>query len=490
MSDISKQAKVGASWIAISQLFQPAWEFLVGIILARWLSPQDFGVVAMGTIFFALATSISNLGIGNVLVQKEELRPVDITTSQAISALAGALVYLCLFSASFFATDFFNEPLAGKVLRVFGIILLINSVTMVPSALLTRKMQLRQNAYINISGSLVYGVSALLLARLDFHLWSLVYAPVISVTFRCLCTCAAARYLPRFGWSREAARHIVRFGGGLTVSSLLNFAARNLDFLIIGRFLGSADLGLYKRAYDLAVIPKEKVADSLGSVLLPFLCKIRNDRAWAKSAFLKCNRTVALICIPLLFFFMASASTIVAVLYGQKWLPSVQPLRIMSLGGVFYAIFAPVGAVLVAYQRSKAFFVLELTYSSLLLAATLIGVKYGITGVAVGVVVSLFAVMCLSVYMLIDTISVTAAEFAKSMSTPFIIGGTVLALELVLDSILKGQSEIVGLVVRFNVMLLTCLGFLLCSKDSLLIEFRNSIATKLSGMNFLSRKVK
>ncbi|MFA7060548.1 MAG: lipopolysaccharide biosynthesis protein, partial [Pedobacter sp.] len=287
MSVISQQAKSGVFWVSLSQIIQPGWEFVVGIVLARLLTPKDFGIVAMGGIFFSLATAVSNMGISNVLIQKEKLEQIDIDTSQTIAALFGVIIYIVLVLVSYFVSAFFKEPQVAGVLRVFSLNFLINGIAMIPAALLTKEMRFKAISIIDILSSVIYGFSALFMSYLGYGLWSLVYSVILSALFRSIASCIVASYIPRFGWHNATAVHIFKFGGGLTTASVLNYTARNLDFFIIGKYLGSAQLGLYKRAYDLAVIPKEKVADSLSRVLLPFLCKIRDDKAWTKSAFLK-----------------------------------------------------------------------------------------------------------------------------------------------------------------------------------------------------------
>ena len=479
MSDISQQAKSGASWLAISQIIQPAWEFVVGIVLARILTPKDFGIVAMGVIFFSLATAISNMGISNVLIQKEKLEKIDIDTSQTIAALSGVIIYFVLVLLSYFVNSFFKEPQAADVLRVFSLNFIINGITMIPAALMTKEMRFRAISIIDIMSSVIYGGSALFIAYLGYGLWSLVHSVIFAALFRCVASCIVASYIPRFGWHNATAVHVFKFGGGLTVASVLNYTARNLDFFIIGKFLGSAQLGLYKRAYDLAVIPKEKVADSLSRVLLPFLCKIRDDKAWTKSAFLKTNKTIALICVPVLLFSFLSAPEIVNVLYGEQWTGAIKSFQIMSLGGIFYALFAPFGSVLVAYWKTRLYLSVQAIYSLLLLVFTLVGVKYGIEGVSIGVVASLFIVLNACVYFVKDIIALSVREFFHSLLLPLIIGITVLIIIASFNTIFKLNDNAIKLAANSVLASLTYFSFMLFYNDDLLEELRTSLIIRI-----------
>lgn len=479
MSDISQQAKSGASWLAISQIIQPVWEFIVGIALARILTPKDFGIVAMGVIFFSLATAISNMGISNVLIQKEKLEQIDIDTSQTIAALSGIIIYFVLIFLSYFINLFFKEPLAADVLRVFSLNFIINGITMIPAALMAKEMRFRIISLIDILSSGIYGVSALFIAYLGYGLWSLVHSVILAALFRCVASCITASYFPKFGWNGKVAVHVIKFGGGLTLASVLNYTARNLDFFVIGKFLGSAQLGLYKRAYDLAVIPKEKVADSLSRVLLPFLCKIREDKAWTKSAFLKTNKTIALICVPVLLFSFLSAPEIINVLYGEQWTGAIKSFQIMSLGGIFYALFAPFGSVLVAYGKTRLYLSVQTIYSLLLLVLTLVGVNYGIEGVSIGVVVSLFIVLNACVYFVKDTITLSTREFIHSLSLPLFIGTTVVSVLMTFKYFLTINDSLTKLFINSVLATLVYVCFLWFYKDDLLEELRISLVGRI-----------
>lgn len=478
MSDLSQQAKTGASWLAISQIVQPAWEFVVGIVLARMLTPKDFGIVAMGIIFFSLASAISNMGITNVLIHKKKIEQIDINTSLTIAVFSSVIIFFTLVIVSYFVNSFFNEPLAGEVLRVFSFNFIIGGIAMIPAALMTKEMRFRAISIIDILSSVIYGFSALLMAYLGYGLWSLVYPVLLSALFRCVASCIVASYIPKLGWNNGTAAHILKFGGGLTVASVLNYTARNLDFFIIGKFLGSAQLGLYKRAYDLAVIPKEKVADSLSRVLLPFLCKIRDDTVWTKSAFLKTNKTIALVCIPVLLFSFLSAPEIVRVLYGDQWAGAINSFQIMSLGGIFYALFVPFGSVLVAFGKTKSYLLIQTVYSALLLIFTLVGVRYGIEGVSLGVVIALFAVLNVSFHFVKNIIALSLIDFIYNLLLPLLIGISIVIVLVLSNVYLTSSSNVIKLAINIVLSTLTYVCFMLFYKDALLEEFKIAVLDK------------
>jgi len=481
MSDLAQDAKRGASWQAFSQLIRPGWEFFVGLVLARILTPRDFGVVAMGMIVYSLASAVSSLGVGNVIIQKEELTMADLATSQSIATLMGGGLFAILCCASGLVGHFFKEPAAGAVLIVFGLNFVINSFGMIASGLLTRRLAFKRLALIEIGASLHYGVGCLLFAYFGFGLWSLVYSPVLSALFSAVCECLAASYLPRFGWHRAAARHIWGFGGTLTLGSIINYVARNVDYFVVGRVLGSSQLGLYKRAYDFAVIPKEKVGDVLVRVLFPFLCKIRDNRGWVRSSFLKTTKLIAILCLPVLVLFIFVGANLVAVLYGRQWLGAVTSFRIISVGGIFYSLSIPFGAVVIAYGRVNTHLRLQLVCSSLSVAGASLGSWWGIEGVAAGIALALILSFLISIRVCQSIIALTLADYLLNLKIPVLLCLGFLAMLTVADQMVA-CSPAFRVALDGSLLLASYVLVATCCRDPLVEELKEMVKAKLVGV--------
>ena len=478
MEDLSERAKHGAVWLSIGQFIVPAWEFGVGIALARILTPSDFGVVAMGMIFFRLAAAFSSFGIGNVIVQKKNLEKADIVTAQTMSSFLGVLICSMFFLLSPLVSIFFKEPLAGKVLSLFSLNFVINGMTMVPASLLTKEMRFKTSTKIDIAASFIYGGSAILAAFFGLGAFSLVYAPILSALFRAVVICIAVPYLPKFGWNKAAAMGIAKFGGSLTFASILNYIARNADSLIIGKFLGAESLGLYKRAYDLAVIPKEKVADTLNTVFFPFACETRNDKKWIKSSFLKLTKSIALACLPALVFAALSAKEIIRILYGEKWLGAVHAFQFMAIGGIFYSVMVPCGSILIAYGRMKAYMAVQAFYAICLILAVFFGLNFDIEGVAFAVAVTLILSMFLNFYSITQIIEISVAEYLNNMKSSILISATILMVLFPYSIILTIKSDMCNLLFKSLITVIIYGFFIYTYNDTIFTDIKNTIKTR------------
>ena len=478
MEDLSKKAKHGAAWLAIGQFVVPAWEFGVGIALARMLTPSDFGIVAMGMVFFNLAASFSNFGIGGFIVQKQHLEKADIVTAQTITTFLGILICLIFFLLSPFVSTFFKEPLAGKVLSLFSLNFVLNGVTVLPASLLMKDIRFKTSTKINIAASFIYGGSAILAALLGLGVFSLVYAPILSALFKAVVICIAVPYLPRFGWNKTAALGIAKFGGSLTFASILNYIARNADLLIVGKCLGAESLGLYKRAYDLAVIPKEKVADTLNTVFFPFACETRDDKKWIKSSFLKLSKSIALVCLPVLLFATLSAEEIIRILYGEKWIGAVHAFQFMAIGGIFYSVMVPCGSILIAYGRMKAYMAVQAFYAICLILSVFFGLNFDIEGVAVAVAITLMLFMFINFYSIKQIIGISATEYLNNMKSSILISASILMILLPYNIITTIKSDICNLVLK-SLMTVIIYGFyVLTYNDAIFTDVKNTIKAR------------
>lgn len=478
MQDISQKAKSGAAWLTLSQVLRPGWEFFVGVILARILSPKEFGIVAIGMIFFGLAAMLSSFGISSAIIQKDKLQNIHIRTAQTIATLFGVAMCIITIVASRLVSSFFKEPLAGLVLSYFSINFVTSSFGMIPTALMTKKVEFKKIAIIEILASIVYGISALVMAKLNFGVWSLVYSPVISVTFGSVITCFATNYLPKLGWDKAAAGEIIRFGGTLTTSSILNYTARNVDYLIIGKFLGATPLGLYKRAYDLAVLPKEKIVDSIGRVFFPSLCEIKDNKGWAKSAYLKTIKLISFISFPVLLGFILTAPELIKVVYGDKWSGAVKALQIMAWGGIFYCLLATSGSILLAYGKIKKYFYVQLIYAILLLLFTLFGVQFGIEGVAFGVSLALFVFWLINFTLCNQIIGLSIYEYFLVLKPILIVNGFLFVCVVLSDYLLANTQDAVKLIVKFLCGSMIYLGYFAISKDDMIKELRIMVLSR------------
>ncbi|GKT10879.1 lipopolysaccharide biosynthesis protein [Desulforhabdus sp. TSK] len=484
MQDIAQKARKAIPWLAFSQSFRPVWDFLVGLTLARLLSPKEFGIIGMGTLFYATATVVSNFGISMKLVQASQLEEKFIRTAQTVSSVASVLVVAVLILLSSSISNFFDEPLAGQVLACLGINCFISGFGIVSGSILIRHMQFKQTSFIEIASSVTYALVAIPLAINSFGVWSLVFAANISVLTGTIGNCLVARYLPKYSWDRRAAKEIMQFGGCMTVSSILNQVARNIDYLLTGRFLGVQAVGLYKRAYDLAVIPKEKIADVLNQVFLPMLCEIKEDGHRARGTFFKMVKVTALLCLPILLGLLTTPE-VVNVLYGQKWTSAAKPSQIMALGAIFYCLSSAQGTVIIAYGKTRHYLFVQMLYSILLIPLMILGLNFGIEGVSFGVTTSLIAVWAYSLILCSKILKFSILSYFMNLRSVIVSNVCILVTVLLLNQFFPIASDFGSIISKLTCGSIVYLILFIYSNDDVVREVRDYILINLSRYKIL-----
>jgi len=390
---VAERAKRGIAWALTFNLGSQVLQFGVGVVLARLLAPADFGVFTITGIFTGLAITVSNFGLGAALVQRPAIEEAHRRSMLAANLLLSAGIVLVLNLAAPLVGTYFRNPLAGQVLALTASNFLINAMGSVSFSVMNRQLRFREMARIDATALVLQGAIALFLAFRGFGVWSMAWAGIVQSLARASLLIAQAGWRPALGWDRRALRELIGFGSGLTVKRFLNYCASNVDNFVIGRRLSPTDLGFYTRAYGLMTLPLTQLSRVIMSVLFPAFSRIQDDNAKLISGYSNVVTATSLVSFPFLVGLMLVAPAFVNVVYGDKWMPAVLPLQIMGLAGMMKAISTYVGAIVDAKGMIGAEIRRQAIYLVALVSGALLGSKFGITGVAVAVVVASFGML-------------------------------------------------------------------------------------------------
>ena len=380
----------GILWTAWGRVAQITLQTAVLAVLARLLTPGDFGVVSAALVVIGFSAIASQIGLGPALVQRRELeqRHIDaaFVASVALGLLLGAVVWL----GAPFAAIFFHADSVRPVLRVLAVTFVIQGLGLVSESLLRREMRFRWLANRDLATYAVgYGGIGITLAMLGWGPWALVAAQLSQVTLRTGLLLALHRpHLRRFGdW--DAFKELMYFGGGFTMAKIANYVALQGDNLVVGRTLGPAALGFYGRAYQLMTAPAHGIGLVLDNVLFPAMAKVQDDQKRLTLSYRRGITLIALVVLPPSVIIVVVAPEIVHVLLGTRWMSTVAPFQVLAAGMLFRTSYKmsdslarSTGAV---YRRAAR----QAWYAALVLGGAWIGQHWGILGVAWGV---LFAV--------------------------------------------------------------------------------------------------
>lgn len=333
--DMKSKAASGLAWTSFEKVGQEVIQFVIGIIIARILAPEDFGVVGMTAIFLALANTIVDSGFGSALIQKKDRTEADYSTCFYFNILVGFAIYGILWIAAPWIADFYRTPILTDVVRVLGIAFIINSLSISQTARMTAEMQFRQMSVITIVAQLVTGLVGLVLAMTGWGVWALVFQQIASGAVRLIGMGIALKWVPSLQFSRQSFRHLFGFGSKILCSSIINTVYNNLYTLVIGRAFLPSDVGYYTRANQTAALPTNSLTQVVMKVAYPMMAQVQDDVERLRNAYTKFLRAQLFVIFPVLLGIAALAEPLFLVLLGEKWLPAVPLLQVLCLGMLF-----------------------------------------------------------------------------------------------------------------------------------------------------------
>jgi O-antigen/teichoic acid export membrane protein len=396
----TEQTLSGWLWMSLGAGVQGLVTVAVLAVLARLLTPADFGSVSAGMLVINLSTLLSQGFVGPALVQHPRLRAEHVETGFSLSMLGAGVLFALLWVLAPAIAGVLHVPALVGVVRVLAWILPIQGLSAVADALLRRDLEFRAVAAIRmISFTFGYGVVGITVAALGGGLWALVAANGSQTVVN---TVLLVRRRPegmRFRMHRAELGEILAFTGGFSLGRIGNYAAVNGDYLVVVRWLGVAALGLYERAYQLMAAPATLVGQVLDDVLFPAIAQIQSEHQRVALAYRRCVAGVALLTLPLSAFVIVLAPEIVRVLLGERWSAVTAPLRVLVLGTLFRTSYKisdsltrALGAV---YRRAWR----QWSYAALVIGGGVIGQRWGITGVAWVVLFALLANFLLTAHL-------------------------------------------------------------------------------------------
>ena len=412
----------GSAWIFSSNTATLALRVFFLAYLARLLSPDDFGLAAIGISFSAFAALFGDAGVSNALVQRKDLDGAQISTGFTYSlGLALLLLLLTLVTAPAMEA-FFKMPGLASVLSVMGISFAFQALCVVPRALLKRSMQFSALAVIDfVAFNLGYGFTACVLAWLGLGVWSLVIATTTNNALAALfCFLRAPHELsPRF--CRTAFSDLIRTSSGFSLAAIANLIALQADNLIVGRVLGAQALGFYSRAYQLMSIPANALGQVTDYVVFPMLSRIQGDQDRLRRAFLRGTTMTALGGIPASVLVSLYAPEIVHILFGAKWLPLTSILSILGAGTYFRLGYKIPSSVLQACGYVGTNAIIQCVYAACVVAGALLSVHYDLNILATAILGCVAIAHVLANYVAARFLGVTVLTFAKALAAAVLL---------------------------------------------------------------------
>ena len=350
--------------------------FVSNIVLARLLSPDDYGVIGMLMIFIVVANTFVDGGFGSALIQKKEPTQEDYSTIFWWNLLLSIVLYCGLFIAAPYIAKFYNLPLLSAVLRVQSVVLILNSLSIIQQNRLRKTLLFKKLATVSIISSIISLIITIYLAYKGWGVWALVAHQIIISLFNAILYGIVGRWLPSFVFSKDSFKQLFGFGGFVLTSNLINTLCNNIQGLLIGKFFLPANLGYYTQARKLEEVASTSLETVVNQVSYPILAQLQNDKHKLIAMLKKMVLSISFISIPLMIILIILSYQLIELIYSEKWLPCVPYFNILCLAGMA-----------VSLQGVHYYAVASIGKSKELFSWTLVKRFWGLVYLCVGIIV-------------------------------------------------------------------------------------------------------
>lgn len=368
----------GLFWSFIDSGASKVIQFVIGVVLARLLSPNEFGLIGMLAIFIALSNSFIDSGFSNALIRKQQCTTKDYSTVFYFNFLIGFIIYFVLFYSSEAIASLFNEPQLESILKVYGLVVIIDSLTIIQKTILTKNINFRLQARISVIASVLSGLVAIYLANKGFGVWSLVWQQITRQGLITILLWYWNNWMPEIVFSKSSFNSLFWFGSKLMLSGLIYTFFNNLYYFVIGKFFSAQELGFYTRATQFSNLPSQNLQAVISRVSYPILSEIQDEPIRLKAAYQRLIRSIVYITFFLMLCLAAISEPLVIALIGEKWRQSILFLQLLCFISMFYPLHAVNLNMLQVKGRSDLFLKLEIIKNILTIPVVLIGVFHGI----------------------------------------------------------------------------------------------------------------
>ena len=381
MASVKQQTITSAKWNFIDRIATQGIHFLLGIIMARFLAPSDYGAVGMLAVFFAISQAFIDSGFSAALIRKKNPTEEDFSTTFYFNLTISLVAYIILFSIAPWVADFFNISILCPVLRVQAVALIINAIMTVQIAMLKIKLDFKSLAKRNVMASVFSGICGVAFAYAGYGIWALVLQQITAAVVNLFFICYVCRWLPRAKFSVSSFKELGSFGSRLLASGLLHTVYSNLTTFAIGKFYSAADLGVYSRGVQFAHVPNNTINGVLGTVTYPILAKIQDDDERLIYIYRKYIRITTLCIFIFSGILCALSKPIILLILTDKWADAIIFLHAFAFSCAFDHLSTINLNLLKVKGRSDLYFRLEIVKKIIAVTILFAAIPFGVLAI-------------------------------------------------------------------------------------------------------------
>ena len=422
---LRQKATAGVFWSFIDSSGTYLVHFVIGIILARLLSPEEFGLIGLVTVFLAISQELIDSGFTQALIKKKNVNEIDFNTVFYANLSIGLVCAAILYGFAGFISHFYKHPDLKTISQLLSISILINSFGIVETAKLKREIDFKTQTKVSLFSSIVSGIVGVVLAFWGFGVWSLVWKTISQSLFRVLFLYIYSKWIPSICFSFSVLKEMFSFGSKVLAVGLLNAVYKNVLYVVIGKWFEPVQLGYYTRAQQFSDLPSKNLTTILQKVSYPVLAAIPDEEEKLPRAYRQLITKAFFVTCIIMSSLYGLSEEVIRILIGDKWIPAIPYLKWTCLISVFYPISAINYNVFLVKNKPSLSLIFEIIKKALVVPVIICGVIYGIKILLIGMFIhsalSYFIISFYSGAMINYPTLVQLKDISKSVVLSFII---------------------------------------------------------------------
>ena len=396
---VRSQLLHGVVWNFIEKVLIRGVSFVIGIILARLLSPSDYGLIGMLAVFIAISNVFIEGGMAKALIQRQNCQDIDFSTAFVANVGMSLVIYLVMFFCAPLIARFYDEPILVELTRVLSLNFILGSFNIVQRAKLMAKVDFKSLAQINVISTVISGIVGITMAYYGCGVWALVGQALCSTFVLIVLFPFYSKWKPSLKFSANSFRQLFGFGSKLMITGVYAVVLNNISTICIGKFYRSNQLGYFSRATQFSELVSTTAYDVIGNVTFPVLSELQDDKTRLVAVYRKILFFTAMVILPVMVLTALLARPIILVLLTEKWLPSVVLIQWLCLARMFTPLSAINMNILNAVGRSDLFLKVDLAKLPLILLTFVITIPISVEAIAIGDFVSTFICFFINAYL-------------------------------------------------------------------------------------------
>ncbi|WP_099293571.1 lipopolysaccharide biosynthesis protein [Butyricimonas sp. Marseille-P3923] len=477
MTSIKKDLLSGVFYTAIAKYSGILISLVIAGILARLIAPEEFGIVAVVTVIISFFSIFSDLGVAPAIIQNKELQQEDLTRIFSFTIWSGSILTILFFLCSWPISIFYKQPSMVAITQLLSINLFFASANIVPNALLYKTKSFKFIAWRSLGVQITGGTIAIIAALCGAGLYALIINPIFSSILLFIISYRKYPQRLEMTWGITSMKKIFKFSAYQFMFNIINYFSRNLDKLLIGRYMNMSALGYYEKSYRLMMLPLQNITHVITPVMHPVFSDYQHDLNRLATSYEKIIRLLAFIGLPLSAFLWFSAREITLIVFGEQWLPSVPVFQILSISVGIQIIMSTSGSIFQASNDTRSLFFCGLFSSIINVTGICIGLFVFKTLEAISWCITItFSISFLQCYMQMYYITFqrTIIHLGKQLFSPLLLAGIVFLALYIITPVIDNTPQLINLLIKGGIFITIGISYILATKEYDLLKLLKS----------------